>query len=290
MSRAVDDFAKGRFGREAASVCHCWRITRTDGVELGLTDHDEAVTFGGTFFEARGGADGTALRQTAGLGADDAEVSGVLSSDLVTDADLTAGRYDGARVELWRVDWAAPEARARLRVGTLGEVRRAGGAWTAEFRSLKHALGREAGRLFGRTCDAEVGDARCGVDLKGPAFAAEAVVAGGTESVLTVTGTDGHEAGLFAGGVCHVLDGPLAGLSRPVREHAGAPGGASVALWRPLPAAPAAGTRLKLTAGCDKRFETCRARFGNGLNFRGQPHMPGNDVLTAYPVPGEGTR
>ena len=286
MSGAVDAFTARRLAREAASTCHCWRVTRTDGIEICLTDHDEQVVFGGTTFEAAGGAEGTALRRTAGLGADDAELSGVLSSHRITDEELGAGRYDGARVELWRVDWEAPEARLRLATGTIGEVTRAGRAWTAEVRSLKHALGTVAGRLFGRTCDAEVGDARCRVDLDDPAFSAEVTVQSADESVLTATGTDGFAPGWFSGGAAQVLDRPMAGLVRPVREHRDG----SLALWRALPQAPAPGTRLRVTVGCDKRFETCRAKFANGLNFRGHPHMPGNDVLTAYPVPGEGTR
>ena len=40
--------------------------------------------------------------------------------------------------------------------------------------------------------------------------------------------------------------------------------------------------------GCDKRLATCRARFANAVNYRGFPHMPGNDFVTYYPVPGEG--
>lgn len=289
MTRALEAFTQDRFGRSAGATCHCWRITRTDGVELGLTDHDQPVSFGGTTFAAQGGAGGTALRQTADLGTDDAEITGVLSSDLITDEDLSAGRYHGARIELWRVDWEAPEARVRLRVGTLGEVTRSGQAWTAEFRSLKHALSRVSGRLFGRSCDAQIGDARCRVDTADPAFSAEVEIIDADAGVLTVSGTSGFAPGWFSGGEAVVLDGPLSGLRRPLRAHAGTQP-ASLALWQALPAPLAPGTRLRVTAGCDKRFETCRAKFANGLNFRGAPHMPGNDILTAYPVPGEGAR
>jgi len=43
------------------------------------------------------------------------------------------------------------------------------------------------------------------------------------------------------------------------------------------------GGRVELREGCDKRFETCRDRFSNAINFRGEPHLPGNDLLTRYP-------
>lgn len=279
--RLIDTHTEGSLAREAASLCACWRITRRDGVEIGLTDHDRALGFGGTTFEP--GAGGTALRATADLSPDDAEVEGALSSDLVTEADLAAGRYDGARVEVWRVDWEDVAARVLLRTGTLGEVVRRDGAWTAEFLSLKHGLGRVTGRLFGRTCDAVVGDARCRVDLGEARFSAEATVRTPGDRRLTFDDLSGFERGWFAGGALSVLDGELTGVSLPVREH----DGDAVTLWRPLPEAVPVGTRVRLTAGCDHRFETCRGKFANGLNFRGHPHLPGNDVLTAYPVPGQ---
>ena len=56
-------------------------------------------------------------------------------------------------------------------------------------------------------------------------------------------------------------------------------------LW--LSAAPAfavaPGTLLELVEGCDKRLETCLSRFGNVANFRGEPFLPGIDLLTRYP-------
>jgi uncharacterized phage protein (TIGR02218 family) len=50
----------------------------------------------------------------------------------------------------------------------------------------------------------------------------------------------------------------------------------------------AVGDAFEITAGCDKRFSTCRDRFGNSLNFRGFPQIPGNDFVVSYPVPGSG--
>jgi len=61
----------------------------------------------------------------------------------------------------------------------------------------------------------------------------------------------------------------------------------TLALWQVPPQAMQPGDTFTLTAGCDKRFETCRAKFANALNFRGFPHMPGNDFVVGYAVPGE---
>jgi hypothetical protein len=40
----------------------------------------------------------------------------------------------------------------------------------AEVRSLAHVLGQTVGRTFQATCDAALGDARCGVNLEATAF------------------------------------------------------------------------------------------------------------------------
>jgi uncharacterized phage protein (TIGR02218 family) len=48
----------------------------------------------------------------------------------------------------------------------------------------------------------------------------------------------------------------------------------------------AVGDAFQVVAGCDKRFETCRTKFANHLNFRGFPHMPGNDFVVRLPRQG----
>ena len=282
--RTISAETEARFGADHTTLCTCWRVTRTDGVEIGLTDHDEDVSFGGTVFRAEAGAAPTALRQTADLSPDDAEFASVLSSEAITAGDLDAGRYDDAALQMWRVDWTDPDARLLMRTGRIGEVTRAGEGYTATFRSLKGALETVTGRLYGRRCDAVIGDARCGLELADPALSlAATVTAGGAEAITLDAAPD--EPSLFGGGTLTVLDGPLAGLAMPVRRAEAGVSGLAVTLWRALPQTLAVGQTVRLTAGCDKRLATCRA-FGNVLNFRGHPHMPGNDVLTATPSPG----
>ena len=48
-----------------------------------------------------------------------------------------------------------------------------------------------------------------------------------------------------------------------------------------------AGDAFTVTAGCDKQFATCRRSSPTRVNFRGFPHMPGNDFVTSYPCRGE---
>src|SRR5204863_8215847 len=98
------------------------------------------------------------------------EVESALSSASLNEDDLAAGLFDDAAIEIWRVNWADTAQRVLMRSGSLGEVRRAAGAFTAEVRGLAHYLQQPKGMLFQFSCDADLGDARCTIDLTNPAF------------------------------------------------------------------------------------------------------------------------
>lgn len=266
------------------SLCRAWAITRTDGAVLGFTDHDLPLTFGGITFSAAAGLSTSRLMQGTGLAVDNAEAMGALSDAAIRADDIEAGRYDGAELRAWLVNWAAPEERVLQFRGHLGELRRAGGAFTAELRGLTEALNRPQGRIYQAPCGAVLGDVACGVDLSAPGYSAEAALLGtGDARVLHLPALPGFSPGWFARGALTVLDGAAAGLQGVIkRDRSG--DGREIALWAPLGAAPAAGDRVRVSAGCDKRFGTCRYKFGNALNFRGFPDIPGSDWMAAVPA------
>src|SRR5262249_41465984 len=152
------------------TLAWCWRVTRDDGTRLGFTDHDRDLAFDGTQFEAATGFTASEIKDALGLSVDNLEVSSALKSERLDEADLAAGLFDDAAVEIWRVNWADTDERVLMRSGSLGEVRRSGTAFTAEVRGLAHYLQQPKGRLYQSGCDADLGDARCGLDLANPAF------------------------------------------------------------------------------------------------------------------------
>ncbi|MYZ50339.1 baseplate hub protein [Propylenella binzhouense] len=266
----------------ATTLAWCWKLVRSDGAALGFTDHDRTIAFDGTAYEPATGLDASEAVAHAGFAVGGLEVTGALSSERITGADLEAGLYDDARIETWLVNWADPAQRHLMRIGSIGEVRREDGAFTAEVRGLAHRLDQPQGRLFRFTCDADLGDARCGVSLAGPAFSA----------VATVSETDGHSwvrsaalagraDGLFSGGLLTFTSGGNAGRRIEIDRHVSETGGGLLGLWLATVEPIAAGDGFTVTAGCDKRLATCRDRFANVANFRGFPHMPGNDFVLA---------
>jgi len=271
----------------ATTLCWCWRLTRRDGTVQGFTDHDRDVTFAATTFEAAAGFTARDMKDQLGLSVDNVEVSGAISSERLAEADLKAGLYDSAKVEIYRVNWQAPDQRLLMRTGTLGEVRRAGGAFAAEVRGMADALQQPQGRLYQYGCDADLGDARCGVNIELPAFKASGAVSAVLgERTFTASGIAGLAGGWCTRGLVRFTSGAAAKQSVEVKAHRAQAGVVTVELWQPprLPMLP--GQTFTITAGCDKSLETCRAKFANAVNFRGFPHMPGNDFVLAVARPG----
>lgn len=269
----------------ATTLCHGWRIIRRDGFVQGFTDHDRDLVLEGTTYLAASGIAGSESAIAQGLAVTGAELSGALSDITLTEADLAAGTYDGAEVEQLLIDWSNPDVHMLLRRGTIGEVRREGGVFVAELRSPADALNQTRGRVFGALCDADLGDARCGVALDAEGRRATGSVSAVEGPLrIVVSGLEGAAEDMFTGGRVLFTSGANAGFATEVKLH----GAGVLQLWQRPPRKAAPGDGFTVTAGCDKRFSTCRDRFGNSANFQGFPHMPGNDFVVAIAVPGEG--
>lgn len=268
----------------ATTLCWCWRLTKKNGDVQGFTDHDRDITFAGTVFEAATGFSAGEIGETADLGVDTLDVEGALSSAALDEADLLAGAYDDAKVEVFRVNWEQPARRLLMRVGSIGEVQAVDGMFRAEVRSLSHYLQQPQGRVFQYTCDAALGDARCGVNLAAAQYRATiSVISVIDERRIRAAGTEGLESGWYTGGLLRFGDGSNAGDVRDIKQHQIVGLGAPVhefELWEPPTHPVSPGATATVTAGCDKHLNTCNDKFSNGTRFRGFPFMPGNDFLT----------
>ncbi|MDF1716413.1 MAG: DUF2163 domain-containing protein [Antarcticimicrobium sp.] len=266
------------------TLCRCLALTRSDGVQMGFTDHDRTLTFDGITFRAETGLSAQAVQQATGLAVDNTEAIGALSDAGLRDEEIEAGRFDGAEVRAWLVNWADVSVRWLQFRGTLGEIRRGGGAFHADLRGLTQALNRPLGRIYQTACTAVLGDGGCRFDLTTPGYAEERAVEG-VEGARVFRWNDlsGFEPGWFARGRLEVLSGAAAGLWGGIKRDETDAEGREIALWEPLRAKIAPGDLLRLEAGCDKRMETCRLKFNNLRNFQGFPDIPGEDWVVSVP-------
>lgn len=266
----------------ATTLARAWAVDRRDGARFGFTDHDRDLSFEGRVFRADTGVSARTLEQTTGLAVDNSEAAGALSDAGLTEADIAAGRFDGAELRAWLVNWADVAQRVLTFRGTIGEIRRAAGGFEAELRGLSEGLNVERGRVYQKPCSAVLGDRACGIDLSDPAWHENArltAVDGGRILTLPVLA---RAAGWAERGRLAVTSGAAVGLAGLVKADRIMGGARVVELWQAIPGlAPGDGVRLEV--GCDKRAETCRAKFANLLNHRGFPSIPGEDWLVASP-------
>lgn len=280
--RIIPDDLKTHLGGEATTICHAWRVTRRDGTVLGFTDHDHDLAFDDTSFLAASGFEASDWESADGMSVAAGEVAGALTSEAIAEADVAAGKYDGARVEVFLVNWADSAQRVRLRLAEIGEVTRSQGFFHAELRGAAHKLDESRGRIYSRRCDAKFGDIRCGKNANSSDYRGTGTVTSADVNRMTVFGIDAFPAGFFRYGSVKFTSGANDGVTVDVESHRRPGGDAVIDFWLPMAVAPGPGDTFQITAGCDKTFETCKLKFSNQRNFRGFPHMPGADFSYSY--------
>lgn len=257
-----------------------WRITRADGVVFGFTDHDRALQFDRTAFEPESGLTASEVRAGSDLSVDAQDAQGVLSSDRITETDILDGRWDNAEVEVWRVKWTDTSQRVLMRRGAIGQIRRGRLAFVAEMRSQAHVLGQTVGRLFQATCDAELGDGRCRVNLDAPAFKGTGVVIDLLrDRTFTASGLGSFAAGWFGFGTVTWTCSANAERRAEVLSHDLVDGITILTLLEAPVRAITENDAFVIRAGCDKRLATCSAKI---RQCRQLPRLP------PHPRPGRG--
>jgi len=263
------------FREELETVATFWRIARADGVTLGFTSHDKDLWFDGVLHRAAPGMLPSAIRRSAGLGDDSAEVEGALAHDALSAEDLANGRFDGARITIGAVDWQTTE-RAALYRGEVGAIEEEGGKFSAELRSAKAMLEADPVPRTSPTCRAQFCGPGC--TLSAAKFTLEAAVSTIDLEENRVTFAADLPAAAMLDGHVRWLDGPQAGHKMEVVSV----DDAAIALDTALDSALQVGTRALLREGCDHTLSTCILRFANSVNFQGEPYLPGNDLIARY--------
>ncbi len=286
--RALDTGFAEHIAGCATTLCTCWRLTRTDGTVLGFTDHDAVLSFDGTSFEPASGGDSSDGTVKLGGATDTTDLVAVLTSEAISENDIRLGRYDRAVVQTYRVNWRDPEMRHLMRRDRIGEITLEDQVFRAELRSAQADLNRRQGRYYQALCSTRLGMAACGIDANDPAYrAAGAVLSVEGTRRLRVSGISGFAVGWFSFGRLTWSSGNKIDLGDSVATHGRDSEGDWFDLDNEISEWVASGDTFAVTAGCDRLFSTCRDRFGNSVNFRGFPHIPGNDFVLSYPKQGD---
>ena len=276
--RELDSRLEAHIFGEATTLCRCWIIESSDGTKLGFTDHDETINLLGIACEGSGGMETSHIEERLGFAVNSAEVSGALTSGRITGEDISAGRYDDALVSTYLVNWQDPEQHFLDRKHLVGQIVREDSYFRLELRGLTAVLDQSAGDHFVSRCQASLGDSRCGASIESGIFnGAGQVTKVHNSTMFDALGLGGFAGAWFRSGKLVWTGGANINKRVELLDHIANADTVTLHLWQKMPAPVAVGDTFNVTAGCDKGFQTCKLKFENQLNFRGFPHIPGNN-------------
>lgn len=263
---------------ELTTLAQLVKITRRDGVVKGFTTHDRDLAIDGVIYKADGALTPSDNESRAGLAVDNLDITGMLSSAEITDADLASGLYDFARADVYVCNWAdLSQGVVYLRRGWFGQVTITGSCYVAEVRGLHDLLQRPVGDYYTPECRFDLGDESCGKAIEAVTGSVTAVFDNANFSDAAQSGSDG----VYNYGKLTWASGANAGQSIEVKTWNADQ--KQFTLWLPAAHAINVGDEYSVAAGCDKRFSTCKTKFANATNFGGFPHVPGVGNILKYP-------
>lgn len=264
----------------AETTARLWKVTRRDGEVFGFTDHDKAITYDAVAYEPTSAFDPSAVSTRSELNVDNLELVGLIDSEGITEQDIEAGVWDGASFVLLEVNWAdLTMGHNTIRTGEVGQIPRKGPTFVAELRGMMQKFQNNIGRVVTASCDADLGDARCGVDLEALRVSGT-VTTGGATRTFTASAM-AQAADYFTYGVVTWVTGDNAGRSMEVKQHSG---GGVFSLQLDMPSTIAVGDTFTAVPGCNKvgRTGDCMQKFSNYGRFRGFEDVPGQKKVLIY--------
>lgn len=272
--KEISDELKSHLEGEVTTIANCWKLTRRDGEVFGFTDHDIDIEFDEVLYKASSGFTSSAVQSSASLAVDNLDVEGMLSADFITEADISAGLYDFAEVEVFLVNYKdLTQGKLVLRCGWLGEVSYTKNSFVAEVRGVSQKLSQKIGSIYSPTCRAIFGDSRCAKVRSDYKFIA-AVTSVESRQIFSAL-TLSNENGYFNYGVIEFTSGANECIKMEVKDF----DAGRIVLSLPMPYNVEVDDVFEIYAGCDKAFKTCAEKFDNAVNFRGEPHVPGTDKI-----------
>lgn len=276
--KTISAALKAHLAQEVTTVATCMLVTRLDGAVFGFTDHSQDLLVSGVTYLASTGYTQSAIKTTSALNVDNLETVAWLDASSITDADMLAGLWDYAQVEIFLVNYAdLTMGTMQLRKGWLGQINTGRTAFSAELRGMMQPLQQDVGRIYTASCDADLGDARCGVNLV--TFTVTGTVTSVTSQAAFADSSRTEADGLFQYAKLTWTGGLNAGLSMEVKSYMQA--GGVFSLQQSMPYAVTVGDAYSVYSGCDKQRSTCVATFNNVVNFRGFPDVPGQDRMVS---------
>lgn len=283
MTRTIDAATLAVYRSASPTTVPVLTITRTDAQVFRWIGHDRDLPIGGQTYTSAPGIEISSLVSSEGFAVDNAEFK-VLDADdpLITRADLLAGVWFGAQMDVGMVDWkAATPVIDVLKRGFLGIAKPRRGYVTLEFRDLRYVIQDTHAAVLQPTCRYRVGVrnavSHCPVVLAD--YTVTGTLSGVTSQSVVTDSARTEAADWFGEGFFRFTSGLNANLpGRKIKTYAAGVFGFWEAFTYPISDTD----EYEASAGCRLRFqEDCIGKFDVGIDFGGEPNKRNPDVLSA---------
>jgi uncharacterized phage protein (TIGR02218 family) len=265
------------------NYAECIKVTRVDGNIQRFTSHDRDLSIretDGSYYDYKT-ADSfqiTALENQIGLVVSNMDIDAILSDESISEADIIAGLYNQANVEIFISYWTNSEINILpLRTSWIGELQLDGTKFKADLRGIAQKLAQVFIHTTSLECRWSFGDSRCGIDKA--TFTEVYTVTEVNGQGEFVANIPGIEQNLYTWGLATWVTGNNAGVSMEIINNYTT----RVQLFLPMPYEIEVGDTVSLLQGCGKGYSVCNERYDNIRRFGGEPFLTGSDFLASYP-------
>ena len=271
----ISNELKNSLNDDTLNLVRCWKITLKNNKILCFTTCNENIEYDTLVYNSISANDLNELKTNIDIEEDSGEISNLIVSDIIENNDILSGLYDGADVELFLLDKITNEKIILLN-GIISSIEYKDNIFNAKVKGLKSKLNKVIGDVYTPLCRCQFCDKKCGLNKNNFTFNGEiSSIVNNTEFQTNSSNIVNKAEGYFENGVIEFISGKNNGFKTEIKQFKNN----SIILSMELPYELKSGDQFKITAGCDKEFSTCCNIFNNAINFRGEPHLPGIDVL-----------
>ena len=255
--------------REVTTLTKCCLIRLSTGDFLGLTEYEENIYINGVKYMSQAILSTSSFENDSSLSSNNFELNGCITSDLILAEDVFAGKYDDAFIEVFLIDYTALDSDSKIALGQgyMGKFTFENDRFSTEVMGLSVKLSHPVVEIFSPNCRARFCDERCKIPVANFTRRGRVDAIVGSKSFLDNSRTESN--GYYDYGVVIFLDGDNKGIKLDVRHN----NGNRIELYKVFPYKVTVGEKYEIVAGCDKAFNTCKVKFNNVINFRGEPHL-----------------
>lgn len=275
--RNISNNLKEALNKEATNLARCWKITLKNKDTLAFTTADEPFVFNDITYNPISANDVNNIKNNSDVSSDNCSISNIISSDLISANDILSGKYDGANIEVFIIDLSnINNGKISLLNGKISDIEYKENLFTAKVKGLKDEIDKTIGEIYSPLCRTKFCDKRCKLETSSYKFfgSVKNLIDSKTfscDDISILEKTDGY----FEYGVIEFLSGKNFGQKMEVRQFMSG----VFMMADELPYNIEIGSNFSVIAGCDKQFKTCCNKFNNAINFRGEPHLPGAELL-----------